>query len=45
MILKLGRIEYYISELFDGAKRSKKALENSKALFNENIFQFNYDPN
>lgn len=34
MVLKLGRIEYYISELFDGTKKSKKALDNPKALFN-----------
>jgi hypothetical protein len=43
MTLKLGRIEYYVSELFDGVRKIKKPLENSKSLFNENILQFNYD--
>ena len=44
MTLKLGRIEYYVSESSDGTNQRREPLEHSRCFFNDNVFKYRYDP-
>lgn len=39
MTIKLGRIEYFVTEYFDGSKKISKPMPRARSYFNENVLK------
>lgn len=39
MTIKLGRIEYFVTEYCDGVRKTSKPLPRARVYFNENVLK------